>query len=51
MRFINKKVSLREEEQAIVQPPPTSETQRRKDGQLKDVIEMTIFLKALGIHL
>jgi hypothetical protein len=52
--YVDKEVGLPEEEQAVAQPPPTFEmkwTVGRKDEQLRDVIEMTILLKALVIPL
>jgi hypothetical protein len=53
-RHVDKEVNIHEEEQAVAQPPPPSQmkgTIERKDGQLRDAIEMTILLEALGIAL
>jgi hypothetical protein len=47
-------VGLREEEQAVAQPPPPFAMKGsigRKNGQLRDVIEMTMFLEALEMPL
>jgi hypothetical protein len=52
--YVDKEVGLHEKEQAVAQPPPTFEmkgTVGRNDEQLRDVIEMTIFLNALVIPL
>jgi hypothetical protein len=47
-------MGLREEERAVGQPPPPFAMKGsvgRKNGQLRDVIEMTMFLEALEIPL
>jgi hypothetical protein len=54
LRYVDKGVGLHEEEQAVAQPPPHSQTKgtiERKDVQLRDVIEMIILLEALEITL